>query len=68
MHQAHSNNGTLKRTKAIVNAVSATCASLVVTCRSDLREKDPYTVQSIKVEMRHLSDIYNMRSQAGGDF
>lgn len=68
MHQAHSNNGTLKRTKAIVNAVSATCASLVVTCRSDLREKDAYTVQSIKVEMRNLSDIYNMWSQAGGDF
>lgn len=68
MHQAHSNNGTLKRTKAIVNAVSATCASLVVTCRSDLREKDPYTVQSINVEMRYLSDIYNMWSQAGGDF
>lgn len=68
MHQAHSNNGTLKRTKAIVNAVSSTCASLVVTCRSDLHEKDPYTVQSIKVEMRYLSDIYNMWSQAGGDF
>lgn len=68
MHQAHSNNGTLKRTKAIVNAVSSTCASLVVTCRSDLREKDPFTVQSINVEMRYLSDIYNMWSQARGDF
>ena len=34
-----------------------------MTCRSDLHKKDLYTVQSIKVETRYLSEIYNIWSQ-----